>query len=110
MESEKKITEATAAGASAQKVASPNSQQSVAAANFQPTSAPASQPEIAGQAPSDGVPHPGAHVHAQITPPYRNRERLKFLAGTELGAGFYAMDALPEDKARELQAVEVDLR
>ena len=28
-------------------------------------------------------------------------------AGTELAAGFFAMDALPEDKARELQAVAV---
>ncbi len=61
------------------------------------------------QAPTDGLAHPGAHLHAQITPPYRSRERLKFLAGTELGAGFYAMDALPEDKARELQAIEVSL-
>jgi UDPglucose--hexose-1-phosphate uridylyltransferase len=61
------------------------------------------------QAPCDGYLHPGAHLHAQIAPPYRARERLKFLAGTELGAGFYAMDALPEDKARELQAIEVPL-
>jgi UDPglucose--hexose-1-phosphate uridylyltransferase len=61
------------------------------------------------QAPCDGDTHPGAHLHAQIYPPYRSSERLKFLAGTELGAGFYAMDALPEDKARELQAVEVSL-
>ena len=61
------------------------------------------------QAPSDGDTHPGAHLHAQIAPPYRSSDRLKFLAGTELGAGFYAMDALPEDKARELQALEVEL-
>jgi UDPglucose--hexose-1-phosphate uridylyltransferase len=61
------------------------------------------------QAPTDGKPHPEAHLHAQFYPPYRTRERLKYLAGTELAAGFYAMDALPEDKARELQAVEVRL-
>jgi len=61
------------------------------------------------QAPSDGKPHPEAHLHAQLYPPYRTRERLKYLAGTELAAGFYAMDALPEDKARELQAVPVRL-
>jgi UDPglucose--hexose-1-phosphate uridylyltransferase len=61
------------------------------------------------QAPSDGDTHPGVHLHAQLYPPYRSSERLKFLAGTELGAGFYAMDALPEDKARELQAIEVPL-
>ena len=61
------------------------------------------------QAPSDGETHPEAHLHAQFYPPYRTSERLKYLAGTELGAGFYAMDALPEDKARELQAIEVTL-
>lgn len=60
-------------------------------------------------APTDGVPHPEWHLHAQLWPPYRTRERLKYLAGTELGAGFFAMDALPEDKARELQQVEVVL-
>jgi UDPglucose--hexose-1-phosphate uridylyltransferase len=61
------------------------------------------------QAPTDGKPHPEAHLHAQFYPPYRTRDRLKFLAGTELGAGLFAMDALPEDKARELQAVRVSI-
>jgi UDPglucose--hexose-1-phosphate uridylyltransferase len=59
------------------------------------------------QAPLDGLPHPEAHLHAEFLPPYRTRDKLKFLAGTELGAGTFAMDALPEDKARELQAVAV---
>jgi UDPglucose--hexose-1-phosphate uridylyltransferase len=59
------------------------------------------------QAPTDGAAHPGMQLHAEIWPPYRTRDRLKYLAGTELAAGFYAMDALPEDKARELQLVEV---
>jgi UDPglucose--hexose-1-phosphate uridylyltransferase len=61
------------------------------------------------QAPLDGRPHPEAHLHAEFLPPYRTRDKLKFLAGTELGAGMFAMDALPEDKARELQAVAVQL-
>ncbi|HWI77696.1 MAG TPA: galactose-1-phosphate uridylyltransferase [Ramlibacter sp.] len=61
------------------------------------------------QAPTDGEGHPEAHLHAQIYPPYRTRDRLKYLAGTEIAAGFFAMDALPEDKARELQQVEVNL-
>ena len=61
------------------------------------------------QAPTDGQPHPESHLHAQLYPPYRTRERLKYLAGTEIGAGFFAMDALPEDKALELQQVQVDL-
>ena len=55
----------------------------------------------------DGELHPEAHLHAQFYPPYRTRDRLKYLAGTELAAGFFAMDALPEEKARELQQVEV---
>ncbi|HWI81784.1 galactose-1-phosphate uridylyltransferase [Ramlibacter sp.] len=61
------------------------------------------------QAPTDGASHPEAHLHAQFYPPYRTRDRLKYLAGTELAAGFFAMDALPEEKARELQQVEVRL-
>lgn len=59
------------------------------------------------QAPTDGQPHPEAHLHAEFYPPYRTRDRLKYLAGTELAAGFFAMDALPEEKARELQQVAV---
>ena len=38
------------------------------------------------------------------------RVKLKYLAGTEIAAGFYAMDALPEDKARELQQVQVAIQ
>jgi UDPglucose--hexose-1-phosphate uridylyltransferase len=49
----------------------------------------------------------GWHLHAQLWPPYRTRDRLKYLAGTELAAGLFAMDALPEAKARELQAIDV---
>lgn len=61
------------------------------------------------QAPTDGKPHPECHLHAEFYPPYRTPTRLKYLAGTELAAGLFAMDALPEDKARELQKVEVKL-
>lgn len=61
------------------------------------------------QAPTDGKHHPESHLHAQFYPPYRTRDRLKYLAGTEIAAGFFAMDALPEDKAHELQQVEIRL-
>ena len=61
------------------------------------------------QAPTDGQPHPEMHLHAEIYPPYRTRDRLKYLAGTEIAAGLFAMDALPEEKAKELQQVEVSL-
>jgi UDPglucose--hexose-1-phosphate uridylyltransferase len=61
------------------------------------------------QAATDGQPHPEAHLHAELYPPYRTPTRLKYLAGTEIAAGFFAMDALPEEKAAELQRVVVDL-
>jgi UDPglucose--hexose-1-phosphate uridylyltransferase len=61
------------------------------------------------QAPTDGEAHPESHLHAEFYPPYRTRDRLKYLAGTEIAAGFFAMDALPEEKARELQQVGVTL-
>ncbi|MGZ8218980.1 galactose-1-phosphate uridylyltransferase [Methylomagnum sp.] len=61
------------------------------------------------QAPLDGKPHPESHLHAEFYPPYRTADRLKYLAGTELAAGMFANDALPEEKAKELQAVEVVL-
>jgi UDPglucose--hexose-1-phosphate uridylyltransferase len=61
------------------------------------------------QAPTDGRSHPEAHLHAELYPPYRTRDKLKYLAGTEIAAGMFASDALPEDKARELQAVAVEV-
>jgi UDPglucose--hexose-1-phosphate uridylyltransferase len=61
------------------------------------------------QAPTDGEPHPETQLHAQFWPPYRTRERLKYLAGTELGAGMFAMDVLPETTAFELQQLAVVL-
>jgi UDPglucose--hexose-1-phosphate uridylyltransferase len=59
------------------------------------------------QAPTDGEEHPEAHLHFEFYPALRAPDRMKFLAGTELGAGLYANDSLPEEKARELRAVEV---
>lgn len=59
------------------------------------------------QAPCDGAEHPESHLHFEFLPPYRTSDRLKYLAGTELGAGVFANDAFPEDKAKELRAVEV---
>jgi UDPglucose--hexose-1-phosphate uridylyltransferase len=61
------------------------------------------------QAPTDGQPHPEAHVHAEFFPPHRTANKLKYLAGTEIAAGLFAMDALPEEKARELREVRVTL-
>lgn len=60
------------------------------------------------QAPVDGNDYPYAHLYLQLTPPYRTKDRLKYLAGTELGAGVFVNDSFPEEKAQELQAVEVE--
>lgn len=61
------------------------------------------------QSPLDGEAHPESHLHAEFYPPYRSSDRLKYLAGTELAAGMFANDALPEQKAQELRNVEVTL-
>jgi UDPglucose--hexose-1-phosphate uridylyltransferase len=58
------------------------------------------------QAPVRGE-HPYAHVHVEIYPWLRMPGRLKYLAGSEVGAGVFTADTLPEAKARELRAVEV---
>ncbi len=59
------------------------------------------------QAPTDGLPHPEAHLHIEFYPPLRMKDRLKYLAGSELGAGAFTADTLPEEKAAELRRVEV---
>ena len=61
------------------------------------------------QAPTDGEPHPEAHLHAEFYPAYRMPGRLKFLAGSEIGAGVFTADTLPEQKVKELQAVTVNI-
>lgn len=61
------------------------------------------------QAPTDGAVHPEAHFHIEIYPPLRMKDRLKYLAGSELGAGTFTADTLPEEKAAELRRVEVSI-
>jgi UDPglucose--hexose-1-phosphate uridylyltransferase len=61
------------------------------------------------QAPTDDAAHPEVHLHAEFYPAYRAPGKLKFLAGTEIAAGMFANDALPEEKARELMDVAVDI-
>ncbi len=54
------------------------------------------------EAPYDSE-HPFDHLHIEFSPPYRSEGKLKFLAGTELGAGMFVNDSLPENKAQELR-------
>ncbi len=55
------------------------------------------------QAPTDGRPWPQAHLHFEFYPPHRRRDRLKYLAGVELGAGTFVNDTRPEDTAADLR-------
>lgn len=59
------------------------------------------------QAPTDGRDYPEWPLRFEFYPALRAPGKLKFLAGTELGAGVFANDALPEDKARELREVRL---
>ena len=43
-----------------------------------------------------------------LVPARRAPDRLKYLAGTELAAGMFASDVLPEEAAARLQAVRPD--
>jgi UDPglucose--hexose-1-phosphate uridylyltransferase len=61
------------------------------------------------QAPTDGRPHPEAHLHVEFYPAYRMQGRLKYLAGSELGAGVFTADTDPDEKAAELRAVQVSI-
>jgi UDPglucose--hexose-1-phosphate uridylyltransferase len=56
------------------------------------------------QAPTDGRDYGGiAHFHIEFYPPNRTGEKLKYLAGSETGAGAFIMDVLPEKSAETLR-------
>jgi UDPglucose--hexose-1-phosphate uridylyltransferase len=56
-----------------------------------PTSAPAGSPDRQG------------HLHVEFYPPLRTAAKLKFLAGSEQGAGAFISDTLPEESAAALR-------
>lgn len=43
------------------------------------------------------------HLHVEFYPPLRTAEKLKYLAGSEQGAGTFIGDALPEESAASLR-------
>ncbi|QTL97346.1 galactose-1-phosphate uridylyltransferase [Iocasia frigidifontis] len=59
------------------------------------------------QQPTDGSGEEYSHFHIEFYPPYRTKDKLKYLAGSEAGAGAYINNSLPEDKAAELRKIEV---
>ena len=50
----------------------------------------------------------GGHVHVEFYPPLRTAEKLKYLAGSEQGAGTFISDTLPEESAPALRAAIAD--
>jgi UDPglucose--hexose-1-phosphate uridylyltransferase len=47
------------------------------------------------------------HLHVEFYPPLRTAEKLKYLAGSEQGAGTFIGDVLPEEAAAALgEAIE----
>ena len=52
----------------------------------------------------DGAGHePVSHLHLEFTPLHRTADKLKYLAGSELGAGAFINDVAPEDAAGRLR-------
>jgi UDPglucose--hexose-1-phosphate uridylyltransferase len=55
------------------------------------------------QRPTDGGAHDHYHFHVEFYPPLRTKAKLKYLAGSETGAGMFINDTLAEEKAAELR-------
>ncbi len=58
------------------------------------------------QAPTDG--RAQGHLHVEFYPPLRTADKLKYLAGSEQGAGTFISDTLPEDSAAALARAIAD--
>ena len=55
------------------------------------------------QAPMDGGADRSYHFHVEFYPINRSRDKLKYRAGCETGAGTFINDSVPEEKAAELK-------
>ena len=55
------------------------------------------------QQPTDGGDYNYYHFHIEFYPPMRSATKLKYLAGSETGAGMFINDTLAEEKAAELR-------
>jgi UDPglucose--hexose-1-phosphate uridylyltransferase len=61
---------------------------------------------VVHQAPTGGGPDAASargHVHVEFYPPLRTADKLKYLAGSEQGAGTFVSDTLPEESAAALR-------
>jgi UDPglucose--hexose-1-phosphate uridylyltransferase len=59
-------------------------------------------PTVAASRPAAEVGGQG-HLHVEFYPPLRTAEKLKYLAGSEQGAGAFISDTLPEESAVKLR-------
>lgn len=59
------------------------------------------------QAPIEANDYMEFRTHLWFQPPYRQPGLIKYLAGPEIGAGNFMADTIPEEKAAELQAINV---
>jgi UDPglucose--hexose-1-phosphate uridylyltransferase len=61
---------------------------------------------VVHQAPTGAVPaglEASGHVHLEFYPPLRTADKLKYLAGSEQGAGTFIADTVPEESAAVLR-------
>lgn len=56
------------------------------------------------QSPTTGENYDFFRFHIEFYPPLRTINKLKYLAGSEAGAGIFINDTLPEEKAAELRS------
>lgn len=58
---------------------------------------------IIHQKPTDNNDYSYYHFHIEFYPPHRSKDKIKYLAGCESGAGTFINDTLAEEKAEELK-------
>ncbi len=58
------------------------------------------------QQPTNGEGEQYSHFHIEFYPPYRTEKKLKYLAGSEAGAGTFINGSMAEEKAAELRNVK----
>lgn len=61
------------------------------------------------QRPTDGGAWPTAHVHVHVAPLWRAPGVPRFVAAGELGSGVYYNPVVPEDAARRLRELDVEI-
>lgn len=60
--------------------------------------------------PADDGNYDHYHFHIELYPFLRTANKLKYLAGSETGAGMFINDTLPEEKAAELRKIVSELK